>query len=153
MPELPQIAVIACGGFLKTKRVMEIREFTFSGFVKIDWSEDFKTIKLIDGKKEIDLVKKFRAIFDLFESEVSVSYFLCNEKKTEIEIQEGFLKKLVGGITADYETSSYNYSSYTYGTDYDTYLSIGGHDLFYEFSEQNDKWCVLKISVKTEIKP
>ena len=24
MPELPQIAVIACGGFLKTKRLMEI---------------------------------------------------------------------------------------------------------------------------------
>lgn len=129
---------------------MKIKEFTFSGFIKIDWSEDFKTIKLIDDKKEIDLVKKFRAIFDLFESEVSCSYFLSDEKKTEIEIQEGFLNQLVGGITAEYNTSSYYYSSYTFGTYYDTYLRIGGHDLFDEFAEKNDKWCVLKVSVKTE---
>lgn len=127
---------------------MDIKEFTFTGFIKIDWSEDFKTIKLIDGNKSIDLVKKFRAIFDLFESEVSVSYFISDEKKTEAEIQEGWLKQMFGGITAEYETSSYNYSSYTYGTDYDTYLKIGGHDLFDEFSELNDKWCVLKVNVK-----
>jgi len=127
---------------------MDIKEFTFTGFIKIDWSEDFKTIKLIDDKKSIDLVKKFRAIFDLFESEVSVSYFISNDKKTEVEIQEGWLKQMFGGITAEYETSSYNYSSYTYGTDYDTYLKIGGHDLFDEFSELNDKWCVLKVNVK-----
>lgn len=127
---------------------MDIKEFIFTGFIKIDWSEDFKTIKLIDGNKSIDLVKKFRAIFDLFESEVSVSYFISDEKKTEAEIQEGWLKQMFGGITAEYETSSYNYSSYTYGTDYDTYLKIGGHDLFDEFSELNDKWCVLKVNVK-----
>jgi hypothetical protein len=127
---------------------MDIKEFTFTGFIKIDWSEDFKTIKLIDGNKSIDLVKKFRAIFDLFESEVSVSYFISDEKKTEAEIQEGWLKQMFGGITAEYETSSYNYSSYTYGTDYDTYLKIGGHDLFDEFSELNDKWCILKVNVK-----
>lgn len=127
---------------------MDIKEFTFTGFIKIDWSEDFKTIKLIDGNKSVDLVKKFRAIFDLFESEVSVSYFISDEKKTEDEIQEGWLKQMFGGITAEYETSSYNYSSYTYGTDYDTYLKIGGHDLFDEFSELNDKWCVLKVNVK-----
>lgn len=127
---------------------MDIKEFTFTGFIKIDWSEDFKTIKLIDGNKSIDLVKKFRAIFDLFESEVSVSYFISDDKKTETEIQEGWLKQMFGGITAEYETSSYNYSSYTYGTDYDTYLKIGGHDLFDEFSELNDKWCVLKVNVK-----
>jgi len=129
---------------------MEIKEFTFSGFIKIDRSKKFKTIKLIDGNKTIDLVKKFRAIFDLFESEVSVSYFVADEKKTEEEILEKWLGKLFGEITADYETSSYGYSSYTYGTDYDTYLRIGGHDLFDEFEEINDKWCVLKVSVKTE---
>jgi hypothetical protein len=127
---------------------MDIKEFTFTGFIKIDWSEDFKTIKLIDGNKSIDLVKKFRGIFDLFESEVSVSYFISDEKKTEAEIQEGWLKQMFGGITSEYETSSYNYSSYTYGTDYYTYLKIGGHDLFDEFSELNDKWCVLKVNVK-----
>ena len=71
-----------------------------------------------------------------------------DEKKTESEIQVGWLKQMFGGITAEYETSSYHYSSYTYGTDYDTYLKIGGHDLFDEFSNLNDKWCVLKVNVK-----
>jgi hypothetical protein len=127
---------------------MDIKEFTFTGFIKIERSEYFKTIKLIDGNKQIDLVKKFKAIFDLFESEVSVSYFISDDKKTEAEIQEGWLKQMVGGITAEYETGSYNYSAYTYGTYYDTYLKIGGHDLFDEFSELNNKWCVLKVNVK-----
>jgi hypothetical protein len=129
---------------------MVIKEFTFTGFINIDWSEDFKTIKLTDEGKSIDLVKKFRAIFDLFESEVSVSYYISDSKKTEEEIKEGWLKKLFGDITAEYKSSSYHYSSYTYGTDYDTYLKIGGHDLFYEFDRFRDKYCVLNINVKTE---
>ena len=129
---------------------MNIKEFTFTGFINIDWSDNFKTIKLTDENKSIDLVKKFRAIFDLFESEVSVSYYISDSKKTEEEIKEGWLKQLFGGITAEYETSSYNYSSYTYGTDYDTYLKIGGHDLFGEFGSFRDKYCVLKINVKTK---
>ena len=128
---------------------MEIKEFTFEGFIKHDWSDDFRTLKLVDGDKEIDLVKKFRAIFDLFESEVSVNYFLSNEKKTESEILEKWLGDLFGAITAEYESYSYNYSSYTYGTDYNTYLKIGGHDLFDELGGDNiGKWCVLKINVK-----
>jgi len=126
----------------------EIKEFTFSGFIKIEWSEDFKTIKLIDGDESIDLVKKFRAIFDLFESEVSVSYFISDKKKTEDKIREGWLKQLFGEITAEYKTSSYNYSEHTFGTDYDTYLQIGGHSLFDEFNDYQNKYCILKVNVK-----
>lgn len=127
---------------------MDIKEFLFTGFIKDNWDDKFRTIELIDEDKSIDLVKKFRAIFDLYESEVSVSYFISDEKKTIEEIKEGWLAEIFGGITAEYETSSYNHSSYTYGTDYDTYLKIGGHDLFDEFSEFKGKWCVLKINVK-----
>jgi len=128
---------------------MDIKEFTFRGYISIDWNDDFKTIKLTDDKS-IDLVKKFRAIFDLFECEVSVSYFISDTKKSEEEIKEGWLQNLFGGITAEYKTSSYYYSSHTYGTDYDTYLNIGGHDLFDEFGSFIDKYCVLKINLKTE---
>ncbi len=128
---------------------MKTKNFVFAGFIKDDWPGNFRTIKLIDGNTSVDLVKKFRAIFDLFETEVTVSYFISDTKKTEIEIREEFLKQLVGGITAEYETNSYHYSSWTNGTDYDTYLKIGGHDLFQEFSDYHGKWCVLKVSVKT----
>lgn len=128
---------------------MKSKDFVFAGFIKDDWSDTFRTIRLVDGKESVDLVKKFRAIFDLFETEVTVSYFISDTKKTEMEIREGFLKQLVGGITAEYETNSYNYSSWTNGIDYDTYLRIGGHDLFEEFSDYKNKWCILKISIKT----
>lgn len=126
-----------------------MKDFVFTGFIKTDWSDDFKTIKLIDGDNSVDLVKTFRAIFDLCESEVTVSYFISDTKKTENEILENWLKKLFGAITAEYETESYHYSSWTHGTDYNTYLKIGGHDLFDEFDSYEDKWCVLKVSVKT----
>lgn len=126
-----------------------MKDFVFTGFITTDWSDDFKTIKLIDGDNSVDLVKTFRAIFDLCESEVTVSYFISDTKKTENEILENWLKKLFGAITAEYETESYHYSSLTHGTDYNTYLKIGGHDLFDEFDSYEDKWCVLKVSVKT----
>lgn len=130
---------------------MEIKKFTFKGFIRIDWNEGFKTVKLIDGKREVDLVKKFRAIFDLFESEVSVSYFTSNEKKTESEILEKWLRKIYGEVTAEYETDVYCHSSHTYGTDYNTHLQVGGHDLIDELGGDNEgKWCVLKISVKVQ---
>jgi hypothetical protein len=136
--------------FTKRKKnvKMKTKDFVFAGFIKDDWSDKFRTITLIDGKITIDLVKKFRAIFDLFDCEVSVSYFISDTKKTEKEIKEGWLKKLYGAITAEQEVDSYRYSSYTYGTDYDTYLRIGGHDLFDELMPYQNKWCVLKISVK-----
>jgi hypothetical protein len=72
---------------------MEIKEFIFKGFLHFDYSEDFKTIRLKTENTNIDLVKKFRAIFDLFESEVSVSYFISDTEQTEIEIKEEYLKR------------------------------------------------------------
>ena len=129
---------------------MEIKKFIFKGFLHFDYSEDFKTIRLKTENTNIDLVKKFRAIFDLFESEVSVSYFISDNEETENKIKEEYLKRLFGSIEAKYEAETYNYSSYTYGTNYDTYLQIGGHNLFEEFEELYGKYCILKVSVKVE---
>lgn len=134
---------------------MTKHEFTFAGYISFDNTDNFSTILLCDEwkgnkiNKSIDLVKKLRAIFDLFDSEVSVSYFISDKKKTEAEIKEGWLKQLHGAITAEYKTNSYNYSEHTYGTDYDTYLQIGGHDLFNELDRFEGKYCVLKIQVKS----
>jgi len=127
---------------------MRIQDFIFSGFINFDYDDNFRTIKLKDGDKSVDLVKKLRAIFDLFESEVSISYFISEDKKTEDEMLENWVLDIFGGITAEYKTDSYCYSSYTYGTDYDTFLKIGEHDLFNEFSEYEGKYCLLKIKVK-----
>lgn len=128
---------------------MDLTTFTYSGFLERNYDDDghFETLKLVDGKTSVDLVKKFRAIFDLFESEVSVAFFTSKEKKTEKEMLSGWLEYLHGEITADHETNSYHYSSYN-GTDYDTSLKIGGHNLFNEWSEHLGKWFVVKITLK-----
>lgn len=127
---------------------MDLTTFTYSGFLERNYDDKYETLKLVDGKNSVDLVKKFRAIFDLFESEVSVAYFSHKEKQTEKEMLSGWLEYLHGEITAEYETNSYHYSSYTYGTDYDTYLKIGGHNLFTEFNDHLGKWFVIKITIK-----
>ena len=129
---------------------MEIREFTFKGFISYEWDDNFQTIRLTGDYGSVDIVKKLRAIFDLFESEVSMSYFISDKESTENEIREGWLKQLYGNVRAEHETDSYNYSEYTYGTDYNTYLEVGGHDLFNEFSDYIGKYCILKVSVKVE---
>lgn len=71
-------------------------EIQFEGKINIIW-DDYQTINLIDGDKSIDLVKKFRAIFDLYESEVSVSYIITEEKQTHIDVtnQEMGLMQMV----------------------------------------------------------
>lgn len=129
---------------------MEIRDFTFQGFISYEWHDDFKTICLTGDYGSVDLTKKLRAIFDLFESEVSISYFISDEKSTENEMREGWLKQLFGNVRAEHETDSYSYSEYSFGTDYNTYLEVGGHDLFDEFSDYRGKYCILKVSVKVE---
>lgn len=127
---------------------MKILEFVYRGIITYDWSEDFQQLLLVDEDKKINLVKKLRAVFDLYENAVSVSYFVGGNKLPDNEIQEIWLKKLFGAVEAEFETSSYHYSEHTFGTEYNTYLTIGGHDLFNELRENSDKWCLLKISVK-----
>lgn len=127
---------------------MKIKTFIFSGYIKFHYHNDYHTLSLVDGEKEIDLVKKFRAIFDLYESEVSVSYLISDEKEDEITQQENWIKQLVGGIHAEYRVTSYYYSSWTNGKDYDSFLKIGGHNLFHELNDFSGKWCKLKINVK-----
>ena len=127
---------------------MEILEFKFQGFTTYDYDGNFPTIKLIDEEIEIDLVKKFRAIFDLYEKEVSVKYILSDNKKSENEILESLIYELSGSVEAVFEENSYNHSSWTYGTDYDTFLKIGGHDLFNELRFDSGKWLFIKITVK-----
>ena len=124
-----------------------MKEFTFAGFIKFDSAGHFTTINLVDEGKAIDLVKKFRAIFDLFESTVAVSYYIADGKETESEIKEELVKSLSGAIHADYEESHYYYSELTNGDDYDTHLKIGGHYLIDELREHQGKYCIMKVKV------
>ena len=125
---------------------MKNKDFIFRGFIHILYNADYLTIHLIDGEKTVDLVKKLRAISELFESDISANYFISATKKTDDEMLESSIIILAGGIVADYFFE--NYSSMSYGPTYETYLQVGEHNLFEEFREHKGKWCVLNISIK-----
>lgn len=61
---------------------------------------------------------------------------------------EGFLRKLYGDISADYESNGYCYSSWSSGTDYDTTLQIGGHDLITELSSEQDSFIIIELNIE-----
>ncbi len=64
---------------------------------------------------------------------------------------EGFLNKLYGAIEADYEKNDYRYSSWTSGTDYDTTLKIGGHNMIEELRDEVDKFIIIDINFQSAI--
>jgi hypothetical protein len=125
-------------------------KITLSGIIEKGYADSFPTIKLIqeDGYK-IDLVGRFReAIQSVNNISVQVSYWLSDKRCTKNEMTEEWLKKISGYATAEYEASSYQYSSWTSGTDYDTVLKIGNHDLLVELQGQEGKFIILELNLK-----
>lgn len=121
---------------------------TLSGFIENGYMNSWSTIKLIqeDGYK-IDLVSRFREAVDNYPDDgVQVNYYLCDKSCTKNEMVEGWLKKLVGAVDASYEANGYIYSSWTSGTDYDTNLTVGGHNLLNELYAQQGKFIIIEIN-------
>lgn len=124
-----------------------MKTIELSGIVKFEYDE-WDKLKLIqeDGYK-IDLVSRFREAYESFPNQkVQVNYWLSDEPCTKSEMTEGFLKKLYGVIDADYEKNDYAYSSWTSGTDYDTKLIIGGHNLYSELRNEVDRFIIIELS-------
>ena len=120
------------------------------GIIKKGWTDSLQTIKLVqeDGYK-IDLVGRFKEATESFPNmEIQVGYYLSDNVCTKEEILEGFLKKLFGSVDASYEANGYAYSSWTTGTDYDTNLTIGGHDLFRELNNEEGRFILIELNFK-----
>lgn len=127
-----------------------MKTVTLSGFIKIDWSGSWQTIKLVqeDGYK-IDLINRFKEAIESYNnSQVQVNYYLSDKACTKNEMLEGFLKKLYGYVEAEYEKNDYCYSSWTSGTDYDTTLKVGGHNLLSELSEEDGRFMIIELNFK-----
>ncbi len=119
------------------------------GVIEIVWT-DWKTIKLVqeDGYK-VDLVGRFKEAIESFpDMGVQVNYYLSDNVCTKEQMLEGFLKKLFGSVDASYTTHDYSYSSWTKGTDYDSNLTIGGHDLFKELSNEEGRFILIELNFK-----
>lgn len=112
--------------------------------------DNWHTIKLEhpDGYK-IDLLLRLREWADSYGNKVAVKYWLTDKPMTKEQAQEGFLRTLLGAITADMEANRYSYSELTSGVDYDTELKVGGHDLLRELQGQQGKHMWLHLSCPT----
>jgi hypothetical protein len=120
----------------------------FGGIVAMGYVFDhWNTIKLEqpDGYK-IDLLLRFREWADSYGNKVTVKYWLTDKPVTKEQAQEGFLRTLLGAITADMNANEYSYSEYTSGVDYDTELKVGGHDLMRELLGRQGKHLWLHLS-------
>ena len=120
------------------------------GRIEKGWTDNWQTIKLVqeDGYK-IDIVGRFKEATESFPNmEIQVGYYLSDNVCTKEEILEGFLKKLFGSVDASYEANGYAYSSWTTETDYDTNLTIGGHDLFRELNNEEGRFILIELNFK-----
>jgi len=130
-----------------------MKTIELSGIVKFEY-DSWDKLKLVqeDGYK-IDLVSRFREAYESFPNQkVQVNYWLSDKPCTKSEMTEGFLKKLYGAIDADYKKNDYAYSSWTSGTDYDTTLTIGGHNLYSELRNEIDRFIIIELSFSGEEK-
>lgn len=124
-----------------------MKTIELSGILKFEY-DSWDKIKLIqeDGYK-IDLVGRFQEAYENFHNKkVQVNYWLSNKPCTKQEMTEGFLRKLYGIIDAEYERNDYNYSSWTSGTDYDTKLWIGGHNLYSELRNEQGRFIIIELN-------
>lgn len=75
---------------------------------------------------------------------VTVRYWISDTEKPKQELQEHFLKTLIGAVEANYNDQYSEYTGYLY-TDAD--LNIGGHDFLTELESYIDKFIWLEIDV------
>lgn len=124
-----------------------MKQISLSGIIKIETPDNFTRIKLLqpDGLK-IDLISRFQEAIQSFNSSVQVGYYLSDRPCTKQEMQEGFLENISGSVNADYEANEYRYSSWTHGCDYDSVLKIGGHDLYSELMQEQDRFIIIELN-------
>jgi len=126
-----------------------MKTIELSGIIKFEY-DNWNKVKLLqeDGYK-IDLVNRFSEIKESYpNSKFQINYWLSDKICTKDEIVEGLLQKLYGFIEAGYEQEDYHYSSWTNGTDYNTTLKIGGHNLDIELIDEEDRFMILEINVE-----
>lgn len=124
--------------------------FEISGIIKLKEKDLFDKIKILTPHGfKIDLVNWFADLKDSFPEKLfQVNYWIADVPCTKIEMKENTLRKLFGDVNAEYETHSYCYSSWTSGTDYNTILSIGGHDLTVELAGTDGRFILIEVNIQ-----
>ena len=104
--------------------------FEVSGYLQYD-EEHCEYFTLVDEGKEVNITEIFKSINLLYNNpDISISYYVCDKKESHENIKTNYTHLILGGeVTAEMSSSSYYYSEYTHGTDYNNTLDVGGHNL------------------------
>ena len=78
---------------------------------------------------------------------VTIRYFISDKKKTRDEIQENFIRKVIGDLEADYHDCYSEYTGYLWTTEE---LKVGGHDLLKELESYTGKFLILEATIYDE---
>lgn len=115
------------------------------------WYGEYQRIYIVQPNGlHVCLVSRFQEFIASFGTNVNVSYFLSDTPMKPGEEVEAFWSKFYGKADPRFEASDYSYSEYTTGTDYDTYLNVGNHDLFGILKEEVGKYIAITIQTAPE---
>lgn len=129
-------------------------KITLSGIVLFKHEDEFERVKLVqDNGYEIDLILRFQeAMMNHKGHMMKVEYWTSDQPCTEDEMKEEFLRRAFGDPKVGYDKNDYCYSSWTWGTDYDTNLRIGGHDIMSELYGEKGKFLLLNLEFEKKSK-
>lgn len=126
-------------------------EFIFGGYLYSTYDENFEYNELLLCKETqnrtdaISLFDKLDGIKKLFNSTIQISYYVSDKAISLEEIEERIILLTMGFIDSNKEKHNYYYSELTKGTDYDTTLKVGSHDLFSELYDLYNRYVIFKI--------
>jgi hypothetical protein len=118
---------------------------TFAGWLSEGYGESEEALVLGDpgnGVNDNPLVDTLES--EIHGKQVTVRYWVTDQKVTREEAQEAFLESVFGAAVVDFHA---HYSEITGYLWTDEELNIGGHDLLAELKSHIGKWLILEIDV------
>lgn len=131
-----------------------MKKLILQGIIKMSYEGQWPVIVLVqeDGYG-INLINRMAELNMNAGNKIQVNYHIAPERMTEIQLKEILIKTISGALEAEYQANGYHYSSWTSGTDYDTVLTINGHNLYRELSDHADKFLFMEINYHPDHAP
>lgn len=118
-----------------------MKTITYKGIVKeSEYGENWEALFI--GENTQPLAQIFEETF--VGKQVTVRYWTSENEKTKEELQESVLRKLFGGVDAEYDDYYSEITGYLW-TDED--INVGGHDLLNEIRSYVGRYILLEVDV------
>lgn len=116
------------------------------GKIERGYEGDYEQIYLVqkNGYK-INIIHRLNEAIINYGTKMTIKYWYADKFVSEKIIKLNVIKKFYGILTAEYETQDWGHSEYTHGTDYNTIINIGGHNLYNELLSLQNKFIWIEI--------